>query len=62
VLSGNPNPNVIHLLEENLDIINWDILSGNPNAIHLLEENLDKINWRLIWENPAIFEEIIVLK
>jgi hypothetical protein len=37
-LSGNPN--VIHLLEENIDKINWYELSANPNAIHLLEQYL----------------------
>ena len=34
-----------HLLEKNLDKINWNYLSKNPNAIHLLEQNLDKIDW-----------------
>ena len=39
------NKNAIHLLEKNLDKINWRFLSKNENAIHLLEKNLDKINW-----------------
>src|SRR5438045_704115 len=46
------NPNVIYLLEKNLDNINWYYLSKNPNAIHLLEKNLDKINWYSLSENP----------
>ena len=31
------NPNAIHLLEQNMDKIDWKFLSENPNAIHLLE-------------------------
>jgi hypothetical protein len=50
------NPNAIHLLEQNSDIINWDYLSANPNAIHLLEQNQDKINWMLLSSNHSIFE------
>ena len=42
------NPNAIHLLEANLDKIDWNAVSINPNAIHLLEANLDKINWKKI--------------
>ena len=42
------NPYAIHLLEQNLDKIDWFGLSENPGAIHLLEQNLlhsDKIDW-----------------
>ena len=32
------NPNAIHLLEQNTNMIDWGMLSENPNAIiHLLE-------------------------
>jgi hypothetical protein len=31
------NPNAIPILENNLDKINWFMLSRNPNAIALLE-------------------------
>ena len=34
-----------HLLEKNIDKVNWDSLIRNPNAIHLLEKNPDKIDW-----------------
>jgi hypothetical protein len=50
------NPNAIHLLEQNSDIINWYQLSLNPNAIHLLEQNQDNINWEFLSSNPSIFE------
>jgi hypothetical protein len=43
----------IHLLEKNLDKINWYYLSGNPAAIHILEKNPDKINWKSLSTNPA---------
>jgi hypothetical protein len=33
-LSGNPS--AIHLLEGNIDKIDWPTLSGNINAIHLI--------------------------
>jgi hypothetical protein len=33
------NPNAIHLLEQNPDKIDWNLLLGNPNAICLLEQN-----------------------
>jgi hypothetical protein len=52
------NPNAIHILEQNLDKVDWYCLSRNPNAIHILEHNLDKIDWSDIWENKAIFEEV----
>ena len=29
------NPNAVHLLQQNLDKVNWRELSENPNAIHL---------------------------
>ena len=39
------NTNAIHLLENNMDKINWSELSRNTNAIHLLENNINRINW-----------------
>jgi len=47
------NPNAIHLLEQNMDKIDWFYLSGNPNAIHLIEQNLDKIDWLYLSRNPS---------
>jgi hypothetical protein len=49
------NENAIHIIEKNLDKINWILLSTNPKAIHILEKNQDKIKWNYLSENPAIF-------
>ena len=46
------NPNAIHILEQNLNKVDWRQLSENPNAIHLLEKNIDKMNWSMISSNP----------
>jgi hypothetical protein len=46
------NRNAIHLLEKNLDKVDWSQLSRNPNAIHLLEKNLDKVDWSQLSRNP----------
>ena len=50
------NPNAIHILEKNLDKVNWSGLSDNPNAIHILEKNLDKVDWYGLSINHNIFE------
>jgi hypothetical protein len=51
-LSGNPN--AIHILEKNLNKLDWwGPLSQNPNAIHLLTK-LDKEKMR---ENCKAFAE-----
>ncbi len=39
------NPSAIHIIEQNLDKVNWPILSYNPAAIPILEKNQDKILW-----------------
>ena len=46
------NRNAIHILEKNLDKVNWSGLSTNPNAIHILEKNPDKIKWHQLSGNP----------
>jgi hypothetical protein len=46
------NPGAIHILEKNIDKIDWSMLSLNPNAIHLLEKNIDKIDWYWLSKNP----------
>jgi hydroxymethylpyrimidine pyrophosphatase-like HAD family hydrolase len=51
-MSLSKNPNAIHLLEQNMDKIDWYNLSKNPNAIYLLEQNIDKIYWTYLSENP----------
>ena len=45
MLSLNPNPKAIELLEENMEKINWYVLSFNKNAIHILERNTEKIDY-----------------
>ena len=42
------NPNAIHLLEQNLDKVDWRTLPSNPNAIPILEQHLDKVDWRAL--------------
>ena len=42
------NENVIPILENNLNKIDWNFLSFNENAIHLLEQNQDKIDWSFL--------------
>ena len=37
---------------EDIEKINWWVLSANPEAIQLLEENRDKINWVQLGTNP----------
>lgn len=39
------NPAAIHILEKNMDKINWVFLSSNPAAIHLLLKSQYKIYW-----------------
>jgi hypothetical protein len=50
------NPNAIHILEKNIDQINWFWLSENPNAIHLLAP-LNHIQMRI--DNKEFFQELV---
>lgn len=45
-LSGNEHPMAMEMLEQNIDKIDWKMLSSNRNALHLLEKNIDKIDWK----------------
>ena len=47
-LSSNPHPKAIELLAENLDKVDWTVLSENPGAIELLKANPHKISWRYL--------------
>ncbi len=49
------NPDVIDLLENNLDKVHWGQFSRNPNAMGILEKHLDKIAWSEFSTNPSIF-------
>jgi hypothetical protein len=63
-LSGNPSPEALLLLKENIEKINWKVLCGNinPDVIDLLRERLkDKpsdINWEVLSgsQNPRAIE------
>lgn len=47
------------ILEQNIDKINWLLLTRNPNAINLIKQNITKIkklNWEWISQNPNIFK------
>jgi ribosomal protein L24E len=52
------NPNIIELLKENPDKIDWVWLSENPNpkAFELLKQNPDKIKWRYLEKNKQCLE------
>jgi hypothetical protein len=50
------NPAAIHILEKNLDKVDWMWLSRNPAAIHILEKNLEKVDWNGLSGNPNIFK------
>ena len=39
---------MVHILEKNLNKIDWSNLSGNYNAIHLLERFPNKIDWTML--------------
>jgi len=52
VLSSSSNPVVINFLKENLNLINWRLLSENKDAISILENNLDQIDWDILCFNP----------
>ena len=43
-------------LRNNIDKIDWQLLTINPNVGDLIYENIDKINWFWISENPCIFD------
>lgn len=50
-LSANKNPKFISLINNNMDKIDWTMLSMNPNAISILENNQDKIDWEYLAYN-----------
>lgn len=55
-LCKNTNPLAIQIIETLLDDLNdvdWDILSANPAAIHIIEKNMHRINWSSLSSNPS---------
>ena len=55
-LSSNTHPKAIELLAENLDKVDWTVLSENPGAIELLKANPHKILWRYLSLNKNASE------
>lgn len=58
-LSTKTDQYTIKLLEQNLDKVDWEMLSGNPWAIDILEKNLDKINCKTLSENPRAINILV---
>lgn len=46
-LCANEGPEAMRLLEQNLGLVDWDILSGNPAAAGLLAANKSRVNWSI---------------
>ena len=57
-VSSIKDPEIINLLKNNFDKIDWSSLSRNPFAIELLNNNIDKIDWNEIVHNPNAIEII----
>jgi hypothetical protein len=59
-MNPNPNKQIIELLKNNQEKINWVCMSANayPFAVELLQKNPTKIDWCQIFKNPAIFKPI----
>ena len=53
------NPKAIHIIEKNLDKVDWYQLSRNPNAVHILKKNHDKIDWNTLSVNSSIFNRTV---
>lgn len=61
-LCRNTHPAAMKIIEENLDeldYVDWVVLSRNPSAEHILRGNLDKIYWPSASENPAILDLLL---
>jgi hypothetical protein len=43
-------------LEDNIEKINWSMLSVNSSAIHLLELYPEKIHWSMLSENLNLLD------
>lgn len=50
------NPEIIDILEENPEIINWSGLSSNPAAAKILKANSSSINLMYALNNPSMIE------
>jgi hypothetical protein len=54
-------PHLIDIIEQNMDKIDWNLLSENYNAIHILEKNLEKINSNNLQSNKNGFQLLLQL-
>lgn len=52
-LCYNTHPYAISLIEDNMDKVDWFVLSMNPSAVHILISNMDKIHWDAFSANPS---------
>lgn len=54
-LSLNPHPDIIQLLEQNLDKVDWFMLSNNVSsgAMRILEQHMDRATGSQLSKNPA---------
>ena len=53
------NPNAIHILENNLDKVKWNMLNYyNHNGIVLLEKYPEHIDWKYLSRNPKAIHMI----
>jgi len=54
-------PHLMDIIEQNMDKIDWCMLSRNYNAIHILEKNLDRVNIRELCKNKNGFQLLLQL-
>jgi len=59
LLSSYTDNSTIELLRENLDKVDWEIISGNPSAIDILEDNLDKVHSKNLSQNPGALNILV---
>jgi hypothetical protein len=52
-LCANESNEAMRLLEQNLGLVDWDILSGNPAAAGLLSANKGRVNWAIASGNAG---------
>jgi hypothetical protein len=51
-LCSDPRPYAISIIEKNIDMVDWDMLSTNPAAIHILQRYIENVRWRYLLYNP----------
>ncbi len=50
------NKAACHILEKNLDKVDWDLMSMNRGAAYILENHTDKINWKFASINEGLIK------